>query len=377
MVIANLCLNDILNLELLDPGAQESYHLSMNQVEGFVRLLSEPGIIEIMLNEDGAVYVERAGKSAVEKTAIVLDGPDRLSAFKAVAGEVSLGDQRPYADLVSVDGSRLHAIAPPIVKALCLTIRRRPQKIHSLEEMISAQTLSSSAAKFLVYAAQQRKNILIAGGTSSGKTTLLNALSSYIPHQERLLVLEDTPELRLPQPHVMYLRTRIADRNGLPDITLRDLVINTLRMRPDRLIVGECRGAEAADMLGAMNVGQEGMLTTLHASSSRETLLRLETLVLTAGLDMPLRAVRSQISTAIDLIVFMARLADGKRRVLSIAEVTGIELENITLSELFSADVRKTGKDLSVTLKSSGARPKFYDQLRRQGFEPPMDFFSE
>jgi pilus assembly protein CpaF len=349
----------------------------MGMVEEFVKLLYDQGIIEIMLNEDGAVYIERVGHLLLEKTPLILDGPNRAAALKSIAGEVSLGPNRPYADLVGLEGSRVHALTVPIVKALCLTIRKRPQKRPSIEEMAAAGTLSASCANFLLYAVAQRKNIIICGGTSSGKTTLLNALGAHIPNQERILVLEDTPELRLPQSHVMYLRTRIADQSGLSDVTLRELVINTLRMRPDRLIVGECRGAEAADMLGAMNVGQEGMLTTLHASSAREVLLRLETLVLTAGLDMPLRAVKAQIATAIDLIVFMARLADGKRHVVSVSEVTGIELENITLSDLFSADVRKTGKDLSVTLKSAGARPKFYDQLRREGFEPPMEFFKD
>ncbi len=337
--------------------------------------MGNEAVIEIMVNEDGAVYVERSGQSFVEKTSLTLNDQERLEALKTVAGSAALTPQRPYADLVGKDGSRIHAMTAPIVKSLVLTVRKRPHNRPSIEEMVGFKTLSPACANFLVYAVQLRKNIMICGGTSSGKTTLLNALAAYLPQQERILVLEDTPELTLPQPHVMYLRTRISDQNGLPDITLRELVINTLRMRPDRLIIGECRGPEAADMLGAMNVGQDGLLTTLHASSSREVLTRLETLVLMAGLDMPLKAVRSQISTAIDLVVFMSRLADGKRRVISVVEVTGMELDNITLSELFSADVRKSPEGLSVSLKSTGLRPKFYDQLRSQGFEPPMNFF--
>ncbi len=344
-------------------------------VEEFLKLMRDGAVIEIMVNEDGAVYIERSGQSSVEKTSLILNDKERLEALKAISGAVNLTPQRPYADLVGIDGSRIHAIAYPIVKSLALTVRKRPQKRPSIEEMVGMQTLSAACANFLVYAVKLRKNVMICGGTSSGKTTLLNALTAYLPPQERILVLEDTPELTLPQPHVMYLRTRIADQNGLPDVTLRELVINTLRMRPDRLIIGECRGPEAADMLGAMNVGQDGLLTTLHASSSREVLLRLETLVLMSGLEMPLKAVRSQISTAIDLIVFMSRLADGKRRVISVAEVTGMELDNITMSELFSADVRKSPEGLSVSLKGTGLRPKFYDQLRTQGFEPPMNFF--
>lgn len=349
----------------------------MGAAEEFQKLLHDFGVIEITLNEDGAVYVERVGHTTLEKTQIFLNGEDRFLALKSIVGEVSLGPNRPYADLLGKDGSRVHVIAPPIVKDLCITIRKRPPKRPLIQEIVKAQTLTESCANFLIYAVEQRKNILICGGTSSGKTTLLNALVTHIPEQERILVLEDTPELRLPQSHVMYLRTRTADPSGLSDITLRELVINTLRMRPDRLIVGECRGPEAADMLGAMNVGQEGILSTLHASSSREVLLRLETLVLMAGLDLPLRAVRSQIATAVDLIVFMSRLANGKRRVLSVSEVTGIELENITLSELFSVDGNKKEKGDVFALKSTGARPRFYDQLRKEGFEPPMQFFSE
>ncbi len=347
----------------------------MSAVEEFLKLMILDTVIEIMVNEDGAVYVERSGQPYVERTSLLLSETERLEVLKSIAGMAALTPQRPYADLVGNDGSRIHAMTSPIVKSLVLTVRKRPHKRPSIEEMVGFKTLSASCAHFLVYAVQLRKNIMICGGTSSGKTTLLNALAAYLPPQERILILEDTPELTLPQPHVMYLRTRISDQKGLPDITLRELVINTLRMRPDRLIVGECRGPEAADMLGAMNVGQDGLLTTLHASSSREVLTRLETLVLMAGLDMPLRAVRSQIATAIDLIVFMSRLADGKRRVISVAEVTGMELDNITLSELFSADVRKSPEGLSVSLRSTGLRPKFYDQLRSQGFEPPMNFF--
>ena len=347
----------------------------MNMVEEFLKLMNNSAVIEVMVNEDGAVYIERSGLSFVEKTSLVIGNPERQEVLKSIAGTVTLTPQRPYADLLGVDGSRIHAIGYPIVKSLALTVRKRPQKRPSIEEMVQLQTLSPACANFLVYAVQLKKNIMICGGTSSGKTTLLNALAAHCQMQERILVLEDTPELTLPQPHVMYLRTRIADQGGLPDITLRELVINTLRMRPDRLIVGECRGPEAADMLGAMNVGQDGLLSTLHASSSREVLSRLETLVLMSGIDMPIKAVRSQISTALDLIVFMARLADGKRRVISVVEVTGMELDNITLSELFSADIRKSSEGMSVSLKGTGLRPKFYDQLRSQGFEPPMNFF--
>ena len=213
------------------------------------------------------------------------------------------------------------------------------------------------------------------GGASSGKTTLLNALAARLDRRSRVLVLEDTPELTIPLPHVMYLKTRLRDAAGAADVTLADLVVNTLRMRPDRIIVGEVRGSEAADMLQAMNVGQEGTMCTLHANSCREALMRLETLIMGAGLDIPLKAVRASIAMGVDLIVFMARLADGTRRVVQVAEITGSELDNITMSDLFKTESRKTASGVSFALRPTGSRPRFYDLLAQQGFEPPLDFF--
>jgi len=200
---------------------------------------------------------------------------------------------------------------------------------------------------------------------------LLAALAEYADERERIVVLEDTPELALSQEHALYLRTRLRDASGRSYVTLRDLVVNTLRMRPDRIVVGETRGPEAADMLQAMNVGSEGMLTTLHANSAREAVTRLETLVLQAGIDMPLKAIRSNIATAVDFIVFLARMGDGSRKIMQVAELTGMELDMISMSDLFLMD----GPHGGAALKPSGRIPRFYDLLRERGVEPPMDFF--
>lgn len=339
--------------------------------------LADAAVNEVMLNEDGSAYVERAGGRGLEQLPMRFDAAGALAFLKAVAGEGAEAylSQRPFADLLAHDGSRVHALAPPLVKGLTVTIRKRPAQRPTLLQIVETGAMTPNCARFLAYAVEQRRNILFVGGTSSGKTTLLNALAMQIGQTERILVLEDTPELTLPQPHVNYLRTRLRDPQGRPDVTLRDLVVNTLRMRPDRVIVGETRGVEAADMLQAMNVGQDGMLSTLHASSCREALQRLETLVMMAGHDLPLKAVRGMISTAVDLIVFQARTADGRRRVMQVAEVTGMEVDNITMIDLFRVESRKAGPSMSFELKPTGTMPRFYDGLRQQGVEPPLEYF--
>lgn len=346
----------------------------MPEIEKLVAAFEDPSIHELMINDDGSVYVENgAGMRRLEAAPTAAD----VAAFvKGVVGaDEKFGPERPYADLTAVDGSRVHVIAPPVARALAVTIRKRPAKRPTLDELVAAGALTDGCADFLDFCVQRKLNVLIAGGTGAGKTTLLSALAAQIEPAERILVLEDTPELALTQPHVLYLRTRARDANGRPDVTLRDLVVNTLRMRPDRVIIGETRGPEAADMLSAMNVGQDGMLTTLHANSAREALQRLETLVLQAGVDMPLKAVRGNIAGAIDFIVFLARLADGSRRVTQVAEITGMEVDTISLSDLFVLDLRKSPDGLSAALRPTGAVPRLYDRLRKQGEEPPMDFF--
>lgn len=346
----------------------------MAEIEKLVAAAGDPTVTELMINEDGACYVERQGR--LERLAQIM--PQEASAFlKAMVAEDGFGPDRPYADLVAHDGSRVHVLAPPVVKSLVITIRKKPARRSSLEELCGLDALTENCARFLLYCVQQRKNMLIVGGTSSGKTTLLGALCDYFEEEDRILVLEDTPELALAKPHVNYLRTRVRDPHGRKDVTLRELLANTLRMRPDRIVVGEVRGAEAADMLEAMNVGQDGVMATLHASSAREALTRLESLVLSGTHDMPLRAVRGNISTAIDVIVFVSRLADGSRRVLQVSEITGMEIETVTMSELFKLETRKSPEGLSQRLVATGQVPKFYDDLRRQGYEPPVEYFRE
>jgi pilus assembly protein CpaF len=346
----------------------------MPEIEKLVAAFEDPSIHELMINDDGSVYVEN-GRGMRRLDAAPT--PQDVAAFvRGVAGaNESFGPDRPYADLTASDGSRIHVIAPPVSRSLAVTIRKRPAQRPTLDQLVKGGTLTDGCADFLDFCVQRKLNVLIAGGTSSGKTTLLSALAAQVDPNERILVLEDTPELSLSQPHVLYLRTRARDANGRPDVTLRDLVLNTLRMRPDRVIIGETRGPEAADMLSAMNVGQDGMLTTLHANSAREALQRLETLVLQAGVDMPLKAVRGNIAAAIDFIVFLARLADGTRRVTQVAEITGMEVDTISLSDLYVLDLRKSPDGLSAVLRPTGAVPRLYDRLRKQGEEPPMDFF--
>jgi pilus assembly protein CpaF len=343
----------------------------MPDIEKLVSAFEDPSVVELMVNPDGSVYAEVVGKG-IERLNAAPTQQDIAAFLNGVLGTSEVfGQDRPYADLSAVDGSRVHVIAPPLARGLTVTIRKRPAKRPSLSELIDLGTLSQPCADFLTYLVGQKLNILVVGGASSGKTTLLGALAAHAGKDERIVVLEDTPELTLPQKHTLYLRTRLRDASGRPDVSLRDLVVNTLRMRPDRIIVGETRGPEAADMLQAMNVGCDGMLTTLHANSAREAMTRIETLVLQAGIDMPLKAIRANIVAAVDFVVFLARLGDGSRKIMQVAELTGMEIETISMSDLFTLDVRKGGS----VLRASGTMPRFYDRLRKQGIEPPMDFF--
>ncbi|MDE2040201.1 MAG: CpaF family protein [Elusimicrobia bacterium] len=343
--------------------------------EALIAAFDDPAVVELIVNDDGSVYVERAGgeleplgKATAQDAAALLGD---------IVGPQAFGPERPFADLTARDGSRVHVLAYPLLRGpLAVTVRKKPPRRPGLQELCRGQTLTPGCAAFLAFAVEQRRNILVVGGASSGKTTLLNALAALISAKSRVLVVEDTPELTLPQPHVVYLRTRLRD-GRLPDVTLRDLVVNTLRMRPDRIVIGEVRGPEAFDLLQAMNVGQEGVMATLHAGSCREALLRLETLVLMAGLDMPLKAVRGGIASAIDLVVFMGRLADGSRRVVQVSEVTGLELDAILMNDLFRTETRKSPQTLSFALRPTGSPPRFYDRLRRQGYDAPMEFFKE
>ncbi len=345
----------------------------MADIEKLIGAFKDPKVVELMINPDGSAYAETA-ENGVER---LLAAPTQQDVAEFVNGVVgspeAFGPARPYADLSAIDGSRVHVIAPPLAAGLTVTIRKRPSRRPTLEEIVAAGTLTPNCAAFLRFLVEQKQNVLVVGGASSGKTTLMSALAAFAGEKERIVVLEDTPELTLPQRHVLYLRTRQRDATSA-GATLRELVVNTLRMRPDRVIVGETRGPEAADMLQAMNVGMDGMLSTLHASSAREALQRLETLVLQAGVDMPLKAVRSNIATAVDFIVFMSRLADGTRRVIEVAELTGMELDTITMTKTFSMEVRKTPQGLAGTLAPGGV-PRLFDRLKAAGGTPPIELF--
>jgi pilus assembly protein CpaF len=347
----------------------------MAELEKLVAAFKDPKVVELMVNPDGSVYAETVDKG-VERMLAAPTQQDIAEFVSGVLGEPdSFGPQRPYADLSAPDGSRVHVIAPPITRGLTVTIRKRPERRPDLQQLVDADALTRSCAGFLAYCVEKKQNVMVVGGTSSGKTTLMSALAALAGEKERIVVLEDTPELALPQRHVLYMRTRSRDASGRPDITLRELVANTLRMRPDRVVVGETRGPEAADMLQAMNVGVDGMLTTLHANSCREAIQRLETLVLQAGIDMPLKAIRSNIATAVDFIVFLARLQDGSRRVMEVSEITGIEVETITMSKLFTREIRKSPGGISTALRPTGGMPRFFERIKEQGGDPPIELF--
>jgi pilus assembly protein CpaF len=345
------------------------------EIDKLAEAYQDPGVVELMINHDGAVYVEREG-ARLTRLPLKPTPEDALSFVRVIVGSPEeFGPRRPYADLSALDGSRVHVIAPPLTRGLTVSVRRRPTRRPELGELVAGGTVSPQAGGFLEFCVEQKMNILVVGGASSGKTTLLSALCAQIDPAERILVLEDTPELSLPQPHVLYMRTRQRDSAGLPDVTLRELVVNTLRMRPDRVIVGETRGPEAADMLQAMNIGQDGLMTTLHANSPREAIARLETLVLQAGIDMPLKAIKQNIVSALDFVVFLSRLSDGSRRVLQISEVTGMEVDTVSMADMFVLDLKRGAGGLDGKLRPTGAIPRFYERLRKQGVEPPLEYF--
>lgn len=300
-------------------------------------LLAAPEITEIMVNRYDEIYVERGGRLWRHPAAFTSEQSVRWVIERIVTplGR-RIDESSPMVDARLPDGSRVHAIIPPVaMKGASLTIRKFPQRRPKMPDLIAAASLSDAMAQFLAQCVRMRKNLVVSGGTGSGKTTLLNILSNEIPDGERVVTIEDAAELRLNHDHLVALEARPANQEGRGHIDIRELVRNALRMRPDRIVVGECRGAEAFDMLTAMNTGHEGSLTTLHANSPRDALGRLESMILMAGLDLPLSAVREHIAASVDVVVQQARLADGRRVVTSIVEVAGMESGRIQLQELF------------------------------------------
>jgi pilus assembly protein CpaF len=335
-------------------------------------LLRDDDVSEIMVNGPDSVYVERAGKLTKDPVTFVDEAHLRRIIDKIV-GQVGrrIDESTPMCDARLPDGSRVNAIIHPLtIGGPFLTIRKFKADPLQVDDLIRFGTMDANAARFLQACVVGRLNMIVSGGTGTGKTTTLNVMSSFIPEGERIVTVEDAKELQLHQDHVLCLETRPPNIEGRGAVTIRDLVKNSLRMRPDRIVVGECRAGEALDMLQAMNTGHDGSLTTVHANTPRDTLSRLETLTLMAGFDLPVRAIREQMASAIDVIVQIARLRDGSRRITHITEVQGMEGDVITLQDIFlfdfSAGVDDNGRYRGV-LKPTGIRPKFAEKLVAEG----------
>jgi pilus assembly protein CpaF len=352
--------------------------LGLGPLEGFLR---DPEVTEVMVNRADTIYVERGGKIYWTGAKFLDDEQLRRTIDKIVARVGRRVDEAsPYVDARLPDGSRVNAIIPPLsVDGPVLTIRKFSQDPYMAEDLITFGTVNERVVEFLRAGVEGRVNVLVSGGTGAGKTTTLNVLSSFLPDDERIITIEDAAELRLQQPHVVRLEARPPNIEGRGEVTIRDLVRNALRMRPDRIVVGEVRGAEALDMLQAMNTGHDGSITTIHANAPRDVLSRLETMVLMAGMDLTMRAIREQISSAINLIIHQARLKDGTRRVTHVTEIVGMEGEVITLQDLFLFDFKAGVDDLGKyrgQLVPTGLRPYFLDKLQDRGIRVPSNLFT-
>ncbi len=341
-------------------------------------LLSDESVTEIMVNGPRKVYVERNGKLELTDCQFT-DDAGVLAVIERIVAPLGrrIDESQPYVDARLADGSRVNAIIAPLaLSGPTVTIRKFSKRGMTTDDFIRFGTWTHNAAEFMKLCVLLRKNIVVAGGTGSGKTTLLNLLSGYIPRNERIVTVEDAAELRLRQPHVVRLEARPPNIEGKGAVTIRDLVKNCLRMRPDRIIVGECRGGEALDMLQAMNTGHDGSLTTVHANSPRDVISRLETMVLMSGMDLPSRAIREQISSAVDVIIHESRMSDGTRKVVAITEVTGLEGSQVVMQDIFA--FRQTGVGTNGKIIGefgpTGAIPTWYDQLAGRGIvcDPKM-----
>src|SRR5690242_15467850 len=349
-------------------------------------LLRDDTVTEVMVNAADKVYIERDGK--IERsTASFADNSHLLRIIDKIVSTVGrrVDEASPMVDARLPDGSRVNAIIPPLaLKGPTLTIRKFSRDPYTMNDLISFGSLSPKAAQFLASCVKGKLNILISGGTGTGKTTTLNAMSAFIPNDERIVTIEDAAELQLQQDHVITLESRPPNIEGSGEVRIRELVRNALRMRPDRIIVGEVRGPETLDMLQAMNTGHEGSLTTIHANSPRDALSRLETLVLTAGVELPLRAIREQVSSAFDLLVQITRLVDGSRRISHITEVLRMESDVITLQDIFiakppteEAEASHGAIRLLSPLSCSGLKPNFLDKMAANGVMLQPSFFTK
>ena len=380
-------LRDLLEAEEMPLSIQEKAQiiqqigdniLGLGPIEPFLR---DPEITEIMVNGHRAVYIERAGK--IHRTEVEFKSEEDLRrAIDKIVGRVGrrIDDASPYVDARLADGSRVNAIIPPVaIRGSALTVRKFAADPFTAKDLVDFGTMTPEVVRFLDACVRGRLNILVSGGTGAGKTTLLNVLSAFLPEDERIITIEDSAELRLQQPHVVSLEYRPPNIEGEGEITIRDLVRNALRMRPDRIVVGEVRGGETLDMLQAMNTGHDGSISTIHANSPRDVLSRLETLALMAGMDLTVRALREQVAAALDLIVHVSRLQDGVRRVTNVSEVVGLEGETVTMQDLFLFHV-EGGLDergrVRGRMAPTGLRPHFLEALAERNVALESSWFA-
>jgi pilus assembly protein CpaF len=369
------------NIVLSRPERARLFEQIAAEILGFgplQSLLEDDTITEIMVNGPKNIYIERKGK--IHRAPITFESNEHvmriIDRIVAPLGR-RIDESSPYVDARLPDGSRVNAVIPPIsLVGPVLTIRKFSKNPITVEQMIQFGSITQEAVLFLKACVEARLNIVISGGTGSGKTTLLNVLSSFIPSDERILTIENAAELQLRQEHVVTLESRPPNIEGRGEITIRDLVINALRMRPERIIVGECRGGETLDMLQAMNTGHDGSMTTAHANTPRDALSRIETMCLMAGMDLPVRAIREQMSSAVDLICQQERMRDGTRKVTTVTEVSGMEGDVITMTDLFVFE--QTGTEngrIMGRMRPTGLRPKFMDKIEAAGIHLPPSIF--
>jgi pilus assembly protein CpaF len=342
-------------------------------------LLANDTVTEVMVNRFDQIYIERAGQLTVSDVAFSSDHAV-MAAIERIVSPLGrrIDESSPMVDARLKDGSRVNAIIPPLaINGPCLTIRKFSKKKLTDEDMVGFGSINKDMVALLQVAVKQKKNIIISGGTGSGKTTLLNILSNFIPSDERIVTVEDAAELQLNQPHVVSLEARPANMEGKGAITIRELVKNCLRMRPDRIVVGECRGGEALDMLQAMNTGHDGSLTTVHANSSRDVVSRLEVMVMMSGLDLPIQSIREQVASSVDMIVQQSRMGDGSRKVVQITEITGVEGGIVQMADIFKYNQRgfdENGKIIG-SFSATGAIPEFYEDLQERGLPVDLSIF--
>lgn len=383
-MVENICAEEVRNNPFAVPlGDRErlvdeliSEIMGLGPIEPF---LQDSSVSEVMVNGPDSIYIERSGHLIKTETRFrnaehLMHIIDRI--VSAVGRRVD--ESSPMVDARLLDGSRVNVIIPPLsLIGPCLTIRKFSRDVLTVDKMIEFGSFDERMAQFLEACVRGRLNIVVSGGTGSGKTTLLNVLSSYVPESERIVTLEDSAELQLHQDNLVTLETRPANIEGEGEINMRDLVRNALRMRPDRIIVGEVRTGEALDMLQAMNTGHDGSMTTAHANSARDLLSRLETMVLMSGMELPLRAIRSQIASAVDIVVQIARMRDGSRKIINISEVTGMEGDIITMQDLFRFEQQGIDSDgrLRGEFVTTGLRPMCSEKLELNGIHLPMDLF--